>query len=165
MSQSCWLPTFRDWSVASCRTAQKCVDTRTDQAMKETTRTPGRHPREKEVQLPLATKRYSRASLGIAPRRGAPKTPVREGEETQTPSRRGANGCCRLSLQLLICGQDIQRGESVGNAFSLADHLDLCAAWRLAPSTCKSSVYRELRIRCWRLDQSWKTVCPLIAAR
>ena len=44
---------------------------------------------------------------------------------------------------------------SVDNAFAIAEHLSFCPTWRLAPGTCLSSVYRELRIRCWRLDQSW----------
>ena len=47
-------------------------------------------------------KRYSRTSVGIAPRGGAPKNPVYEGEVTQGPCRRGATDFCRLSRQLLV---------------------------------------------------------------
>ena len=40
--------------------------------------------------------------MGIAPRRGAPKTPLREREGTREPWRRGATVFCRLSRQLLV---------------------------------------------------------------
>ena len=67
------------------------------------------------------TKRYSRTSVGVAPRGGDPKTPVREGEGTREPWRRGATGCRRLSRQPLVCGQGLQRGEKLDNDFALAE--------------------------------------------
>ena len=91
-------------------TVQKGGDPRTDHAIKGTA-----------SQLPLMTQRYSRTSVGIAPRRRDPKTPVREGEGTREPWRRDATGCCRLSRQLLVCGQGLQRGETMDNDFALAE--------------------------------------------
>ena len=114
---------------------QKGGDPRTDQAKKG-------GPRAgipKRLRPNCHEERYSRTSVGIAPRGGDPKTPVREGD--REPSRRGAIGWCRLSRQLLVCGQDHQRGESVDNAFALAEHLSSCPAWRLAPGTCLGSVF------------------------
>ena len=59
--------------------------------------------------------------VGVAPRGGDPKTPVREGEGAREPWRRGATGCRRLSRQLLVCGQGLQRGETMDNDFALAE--------------------------------------------
>ena len=75
----------------------------------------------KRSRLNCHTKRYSRTSVGVAPRGGDPKTPVREGEGTREPWRRGATGCRRLSRQLLVCGQGLQRGETMDNDFALAE--------------------------------------------
>ena len=61
------------------------------------------------------TKRYSRTSVGVAPRGGDPKTPVREGKGPENP------GCRRLSRQPLVCGQGLQRGETMDNDFALAE--------------------------------------------
>ena len=71
-------------------------DPRTGHLTKGTTRTPDWHPEEKAAHLP------QRGTLGIAPRGGAPKTPLREREGTQGPCRRGATCCCRLLRHLLV---------------------------------------------------------------
>ena len=67
---------------------QTVGDPGTDQVTKGTTGTPGWHPEETASQLPLVSERFSRTSVGIALREGAPKTPVREEEGTQGPWRR-----------------------------------------------------------------------------
>ena len=96
--QARWLPPFGDFgSVASCHL------TMVDRTKRAATLEPairrrrrlgprGWHPEEKEAQLPLGSKRYSLTSVGIPPRGGAPKTPVREREGTQGPW--AAAGCC-----------------------------------------------------------------------
>ena len=75
----------------------------------------------------LVRVRTFKTKLGVswrslhAPRGGDSKTPVREGEGTREPWRRGATGCRRLSRQLMVCGQGLQRGETMDNDFALAE--------------------------------------------
>ena len=74
------------------------------------TRTPGWHPEETASQLPLVTKRYSRTSVGIAPKGRGPKDPW----------RRGAAGFSRASL--VRCGLTV--ANSV-RSFDTADSASL----------------------------------------
>ena len=108
----------------------KRVTSATDQLRKGAdSNLPGWQPKETASQLPQGRGTLETAWVAsVHTRRGAPKTPVREGEGTRGPWRRGATGCCRLSRQLLVCGQGLQRGESVDNAYALAEHLSLCPA-------------------------------------
>ena len=61
--------TVGQWPLATGQwwTEQKGGHPRTDKAIKGTTRTPGWHPKEKEAQLPLVTKRYFCMSMGEGP--------------------------------------------------------------------------------------------------
>ena len=77
-----WPPATLQW-----RTEQKGGNPKTGHPTKETTRTAGWHPEEKEAQLPLVSKRYSRTSVCIALRRGPPRTPARDGEGTLASRR------------------------------------------------------------------------------
>ena len=72
--------------------------------MKGRTRSKSWHPEETASQLPFLTNKYSRTSVGIAPREGNPNTPGREGEGTEGPWRCGATGCCRLLRQAATAG-------------------------------------------------------------
>ena len=80
----------------------------------------------------------------------APKThSVRRGRGPKDPGCRGATGGCRLSRQLLVYGHGLQRGESMDNAFALAEHLSLTSCMasgsrymseQLCTESCESDV-------------------------
>ena len=55
------------------------------------------NPKKNKAQLPFLTKGYNQSNVGIAQKRGAPKTPVREGAGTQGPWRRGTTLPCAES--------------------------------------------------------------------
>ena len=76
-----WPPATWQWW-----TEQKGGDPRTDQAKEGTARTPGWQPKETEAPLPVATKRYSRSSVGVLHQgERPPKTPsVRKGGDPRT---------------------------------------------------------------------------------
>ena len=120
-------------------------DPKTDHAIQGTTRTPGWHPEETTSYLPLVSKRYSRTSAGVAPRRGDPKTCVkRKGPENPGVAAPLAAAGCRGNCW---CAGRVFRVARRWTMTSRSAYV-LYGVWLQARAVC---MYRELRVRCWHL--------------